>query len=351
MEQIQKEKAKTRIVYIDVLNILAMICVIALHCNGMVHNYIPARSWATSLIVEVICFWAVPVFLMITGATLMNYRKKYDTKTFFRKRVMKVVIPFLFWATFMVVWRYTNGTLTIEKFNIKEILNIIFLNKEESTYYFILTILGIYLTLPIMSHLAEEKYRKTLWYAVIVIFITQFTLPVVLGRFGIWYNEKLSILINGYLEYVFLGYLLSTEELSKKQRIVIYILGLASAIFRYAYIYYFSTKNGIIDRTFFEYTQFHSVFLAVAVFVFIKNINFDFVEKNQKIANLLAQISGCSFGIYLIHKIVMYYEISIFSINEYGWQWRTIGIITTYLISLTIVYILKKIPIVKRIVP
>ena len=72
-----------RVVYFDILNIIAMIAVVSMHCNVIVHNNPNIRAWNTSLIVECICYWAVPVFCMLSGATLLNYRKKYDTKTFF----------------------------------------------------------------------------------------------------------------------------------------------------------------------------------------------------------------------------------------------------------------------------
>lgn len=81
---VSKENNK-RIVYYDILNVLAIIAVVALHCNGIVHNFSTnyKRAWMTSLIVECICYWAVPIFLMLSGATLMKYREKYNTKTFF----------------------------------------------------------------------------------------------------------------------------------------------------------------------------------------------------------------------------------------------------------------------------
>lgn len=71
----QMIKDKRHIVYIDILNIIATIAVIALHHNGIVHQYSNILAWKTSLIIEVICYWAVPVFFMLTGATLMDYRK------------------------------------------------------------------------------------------------------------------------------------------------------------------------------------------------------------------------------------------------------------------------------------
>ena len=63
---------KKRLYYIDVLNMLACLSVIFMHCNGIVHFYDNSRAWKESMVVETLCYWAVPVFFMITGATLWN---------------------------------------------------------------------------------------------------------------------------------------------------------------------------------------------------------------------------------------------------------------------------------------
>lgn len=345
------KNTKKRIIYFDILNILACISVVFLHCNGIVHTYSVNTYWKTSLIFEVVCYWAVPVFLMLTGATLMNYREKYDTKTFLKKRLVKVVIPFIFWAAIMIIWKYMTGRLNINNWSITEIVNIIFANKEEETYFFMFLIIGVYLTLPMLSVLSDKKYRKILWYIVAIIFITKSILPVLCKSFGITYNSDLSILINGYLIFVILGHLLSTTELSKNKRYIIYLLGILSCILRYVVTYYLSTKNGAVDRILFSYTQFHSVFLAVAVFEFIKSIKWDKIIKNDKISNVLSQIASCSFGIYLIHKIVIYYLRPLLGLPNYSIIWRTVGAMLTYIVCLLIVYILKKIPILKKVVP
>ena len=70
-----------RVLYFDILNILAIISVIALHHSGIVHANPNIRAWNTSLIVECLCYFAVPVFIMLSGANLLTYRDKYDTKT------------------------------------------------------------------------------------------------------------------------------------------------------------------------------------------------------------------------------------------------------------------------------
>lgn len=35
---------------------------------------------------------------MITGANLLDYRQRYDTKTFLIKRAKKTVFPYIFWS-------------------------------------------------------------------------------------------------------------------------------------------------------------------------------------------------------------------------------------------------------------
>ena len=87
---------KQRKIYIDMLNIVACFCVICMHCNGIVHNYTDSIEWKQSMVVETIAYWAVPVFFMISGATLMNYDERYDTKTYLKKGFRELVFLFLY---------------------------------------------------------------------------------------------------------------------------------------------------------------------------------------------------------------------------------------------------------------
>lgn len=346
-----EKTSKDRILYYDILNILACFCVIWLHCNGIVHTYKPDRAWATSLIVETIAYWAVPVFFMLTGATLMDYRKKYDTKTFFKKRILKTVIPFFIWSVIIIIWKYCTNRLQISDFSIISILNIIFTNKQETTYWFFWSLFAVYISMPVLSVLTEPKYRKTLWYMVIVSAIFN-SIPLLSKITKINWNGAFNFPIaTGYIGYVVLGYLISTQDISKKKRYIVYCLGFISICIRYFATYFLSKRDGTINKLFFGYSYFTAVFLALSVFLFIKNINLKKFFETEKMTKVISKISSCSFGIYLIHTIVMTYEVKLFMINTRNWEWRTIGAIFTYLICLGIVYVIKKIPVLKKIVP
>ena len=46
-----------------------------------------------------------------------EYRERYDTKTFFKKRLLKVLVPFIAWAIIMFIWKiFIINTINLELF-------------------------------------------------------------------------------------------------------------------------------------------------------------------------------------------------------------------------------------------
>ena len=64
--------------YFNVLNVLACIAVVMLHCNSCYWNGpVAGKSvWISANFIETTMYWAVPIFYMLTGAKLMDYRKR-----------------------------------------------------------------------------------------------------------------------------------------------------------------------------------------------------------------------------------------------------------------------------------
>lgn len=338
--------AKKRVLYFDLLNIVACICVVALHCNQMVHTWMPGKNWAAGLIIEVVCYWAVPVFFMLTGATLIRYRERYDTKTFLIKRFQRTVIPFLFWSAvlyfYIVIYRDGNA------FGPRRMINAILNNEIEQVYWFFFPLFSVYLALPALSLLSDNK--KALTYMAGVSFLLVSVLPFACSAIGISWPGSISIPVcGGMLVFVIIGYLLSETNIPKRTRMIIYALGIASMLFRYTYTYISSNALGYVDRTYFDYIAFPSVFLGVAVFVFFKHLD---TTRLEPLSKQLAKLSGCSFGVYLIHKPILDYVImDALGVPMTSVLLRTIGVIVLYLACVLLVLFLKKIPILREIVP
>lgn len=149
-----------RILYYDLLNICACLSVIFIHCNSLAHVYSNSLGWKQALLVEVGGYWAVPVFLMLTGATLIGYRERYSTIEFFKKRFVKVLIPFLFWSIFTAFSLHFDMT----GWTLSTWINNIVFTKFEPVYWFFMPLFCVYLFVPLFSLMKDEKGLHTMWY-------------------------------------------------------------------------------------------------------------------------------------------------------------------------------------------
>lgn len=336
--------ASKRVLYFDVLNICACLCVIFLHCNSMVHTFAYGRNWVLALAIECVFYWAVPVFFMLTGATLMRYRDRYDTKTFFRRRVLRTVVPFLIWnAIWYVVLLQEGGALSLSGF-----VSGVMSNKIVSVYWFFFPLFGIYLSLPVLSLLAD--HRRVLWYAVAASFALQSVAPQVFSLLGLSWNGELTVRVaSGHIMFVLLGYLLSTEELSSRRRGAVYALGIFGLLFRFAWTLWASEAAGELDRTLFNYLGFPSVFYAVAVFIFFKYRDYTVLERH---ARALAKVSACSFGVYLIHRPILQYVVfGLLGVPATSVAARTVMPLAVYAGLVVAVFVVRKVPVLRRVFP
>ena len=91
---------KKRLVWVDLLRLVAIFMVIAIHCADPFNVSPEARSNPDYN------FWGsfygsmfrscVPLFVMITGLLLLPV--KTDTSKFYSKRLLRVLVPFLVWS-------------------------------------------------------------------------------------------------------------------------------------------------------------------------------------------------------------------------------------------------------------
>lgn len=80
---------RSRIKYISVLNAACCFAVVMLHSNGAFWTYSTDSYWISADFIESFMYFAVPVFFMISGTTLIDYRDKYSTREYFQKKNRK----------------------------------------------------------------------------------------------------------------------------------------------------------------------------------------------------------------------------------------------------------------------
>lgn len=352
------KSAKTsngRVLYFDLLNIFATIAVVYLHCNGMVHSFSEGKSWAASLVVEVIFYWAVPIFFMLTGAKTMNYRAKRETRDFLKSRVLRIFFPYLTWSAILFVIRFSGFLFPASSsipFTLRGFVEALMTNAIEPTYWFFFSMFAVTLSIPVLSLLVDQK--KTLWYMVGCAFLFASVAPYMFFFIGLPWNADITISVaSGYVMYVILGWLLADEEfnLTKRELNLLYLAGAFCLALRYGYTYFSSISLGQVDRLFFNYMSFVAVIPSAALFMWFKN-NEPLFSGLSMYRKLIATASGASFGIYLIHKLVLDNVVcGVLGISMNSILLRTIGPLVIYAACALIVLLLKKIPFLRSIVP
>lgn len=338
-----------RVAYCDLLNIAACYCVIWLHCSGDAFTFRLDKYWLTSLFIQVIAHWAVPVFFMLTGANLLSYREKYSTAVYFKRRLLKIFIPFLIWSTIYLIWKYRLGW--IEFSNIYELLSLYLNNGIENIFWFFYPLFSIYLCIPIMAIFTDTKYKKILCYMIGLGILAYSFMPLLPGLLGISYSGDLNPpVIGGYMLYVLLGWILKNQELCKKSRYVIYGGGIAGAVCMFSVTIILSIKSGTLNDIMWGYITFPTLFMSSAVFVFVKNCRWR-IFNNDKVQLLLAHLSKASFGVYLIHIMLIDFLILNEYVNGDSRWWMIFGPLGIYIASVGIVLLCKRISGIKYLFP
>lgn len=340
---------KNRIVYFDLLNIIACYGVIWLHCSGDAFTFRLDKYWLMSLTIQVIAHWAVPIFFMLTGANLMNYREKYSTRIYFKRRLLRIFVPFLAWSTIYLIWKYKLGW--VEFSNWKQLLSLYLNNGIEGIFWFFYPLLAIYLSMPILAIFSDDKYKRTLHYLTILGIVAYSFMPLLPGLFGVSYTGELNPpVIGGYMIYVLLGWIFKNENFSKRIRCLIYGAGIVGAICMFAGTIVLSLKSGVLNDVFWGYMTFPTLFMACAVFLLVKNCRWRIFE--NKMIQLVAQkLSASSFGIYLIHIMIINLLLMNGYVNGDSRWWMIFGPAGVYIISVTIVLLCKKIPGIRYLFP
>lgn len=94
-----------------------------------------------------------------------------------------------------------------------------------------------------------------------------------------------------------------------------------------------------------------AMLMGTAVFVFFKYGKWNFIEKHEKTVKFVRNLSAASFGVYLIHYYIKDFSIRHFGIDPRSTLYRIAGTFIIYGLSVLIVTLIRKIPVVKKIVP
>lgn len=361
---------KKRLVHLDFIKTFAIYLVCFYHFNNFRIDFLGANDFGLyrNYFLKGIASTAVPLFFMVNGYLMLNSKRKLSLKNHTMK-ILRISIVTVIWS---IILMYFASILKGNEYNTIKSFLYSLSTLESGTLnqlWYIYALICIYILYPIIKELYDKEDKKLLYYFLATFFIFSFGNVFLNIIYNIveFINGKNTFIDNGYnffrltnvyrgisafsFVYFIIGGLLGKyiEENMENIKTYIFIIALIigqSLLFAYSVI--MTISNGVtFDIVFPGYDTIMTLIMSISIFV----ISFKLEDKLSKLSGILKIIGDNTLGIYFIHEIVGwaligYYRSIPYSTNIFmniGFGFVVMGI------SLLISLIIKKIPIIKKI--
>lgn len=283
---------------------------------------------------------------------MLDPRKQVTIKEIFYRRLPKILILLLIWSIlYAVMYKFMIPMIKVGcriDFNIKTFIIDIALGHYHLWYLYMQA--GLYVAVLFLRTLAVKKNQNLVLIYLLISALFQFTIPVIKGG-ALYFKgaEQLIIFIekfqlgffNVFIAYFLLGWYIVHIGISRKMKVVLYFSSALALLLMIIYAH--------ISK---DYTNAYSnsgifVFIySAGIFTALNIINIKPNEKNLFISN----ISKYSFGIYVVHVILLEVTGKLLSKITIPPIYMLSCWTLTFIVSLTATFVMSRIPYIKKLV-
>jgi surface polysaccharide O-acyltransferase-like enzyme len=296
-----------RVIFFDLLRCVAAVAVIGIHVLAPYRQElgnIPFSEWLTAVTINGISRWAVPVFILISGALMLSDPRPFDLHYYLRRRLGKVLVPFIIWSLF---YAYLSGW-SANGFDGALALDTLKHSPQHETYYhlgFFYYFIPLYFVIPLLQWLVKRVDTLAIcaWVAIWLGSATLFLFFID----GVWSAELWL-----YSGYLLLGYLLYQKVPNTPWVVWTALLLGGGALYTtvYSVVTLSLEYQGYTVGRWLSYKTLNTILAASMIFILCRA----WAEHlSQRAQTVVAFISQHSLGIYLLHPIFLW------PMKAYGW--------------------------------
>ena len=295
--------------YFDWLRLFAMLAVIFMHAaSGYLRGQI-TWGWHAANLITSLCYTAVPLFLMMSGALLLSDERTADVKLLFRQRLPRILAPLFFFSVLAVLWlAYRDGQTP----GTAARALLMGLNKPVYVHlWYLYTLAGLYLVSPFLYRMLHsldaklERFLLMLLGAVVLLDLLRTIAPADWKPYLQWKLAEDLKLFGGHLFAFLLGYYLHRTERRFHPGV---LFGTALAIWAVvtAGTYLLCRDTGEYSGTFQSQSGGWELLLAACLFLFAKQ-TLDRPRRQEHLPGI-----SLAMPIYLSHNLILSYL---------NWRW------------------------------
>ncbi|WP_410509467.1 acyltransferase family protein [Methanosarcina hadiensis] len=343
-----------RYLWVDLIRITAIFAAVAIHVDNFSSswNQIPWMDWWAANVYNAIIRFAVPILFVLSGYLLLD--KQEDDLAFFSKRLRKVVIPLIAWSMIYMIFsnKYDVFSIFTEDFVQRFLANRVFYH-----LHFLYSIIGLYIITPVLRRVLAHVTMHDIYFFLALWFLfTPFN--QLIQFFGYDIGIPLEI-ATGNLGLYIAGHAIKNTRITSKIIFLSFMVVTGSIMLMSFGTYFMSLSIGEYDNQFMSMNITQTMY-AICLFILLREA----AERMSLVTpsimcKIINAVAGASLGIYLIHPMLLHYYVhyrlyDVFLLSpSYLGLALFIPMVTAllFIASLIIVTIMKKIPLVRIIVP
>ena len=292
----------------DLLRIICCIAVIVIHVTAIYKNILTEKSemtiqhakYALDVIIwDVLPRFAVPCFVMISGAFNLSNNKNKNYKEFYKKTLKRIGLPTIFISILFTIIEVTKSIIKHGSYmEILYSIKLLIMGNAAEYLWFLYMILELYLLVPIIIQFKDSISKKSFR-------VVSWTFLVLACASGYTSTHELSWDIGR--SFLYLGYFMVGYEIKQKyennqnsmKAIFFITLGLLLEALIIP-IQYNHTMLGISEKME-KYTlvgNFNPIILLTSVLLFSG-------FSNIKLKKNLSKLSNLTFFIYIFHAFAL----------------------------------------------
>lgn len=303
-----------RVSQFSYIRVIACMAIVVLHTVNSARVYhaeeISAGQTLTAYTVCSMLMWAVPCFLMVSGALLLDPAREITWSKIFGKYIRRMFTALVIFTAIFTVIRHDPkaGTSMISEF-----FNGLAFNHCMAYLWYLYLMIAIYLLLPLLRKAASSMSDTGLCILALVLMLASLIMQVLLNgadggsRALLGIASSLQLLACG-VAYVFAGRLIYMKRMNILIAASLFIV--SSALLGLGT---FLAGQRISDPSFISaYCSPLVVVQSVSVYSLMLGIK-------AEAGSFISSVDKCSFGIYLIHMIFVRLCMSELGINAFDY--------------------------------
>ena len=267
-----------------------------------------------------------------------------DIGSFFRKRFMRVLIPFFSWGVIFLALRHLFFSDELSRRTLIETL----LDPHHTmvTLWYIQALIAFYLVVPLLTFALHPSRPQVMNYLLIVTIVVSIIIPSLRVIYPDLYHEFNGVIASTYVVFPIVGYTLSRLKIKTSYAVIF------SSIFIFSYLIsiLFGGWASVVSHPYAGLTNSYCcpTTLLIASSLFYLSRFFCSRWCPDKLGMLLGHLAGYTFGIYLVHLIVI--EVLALYYPTISLSHQMISVALVWAVSFAITALIRPIPYLRLII-